>query len=363
MPSTARTPHSTMPHPPNQAQNASEPDAHPSRDGGAPPSLPAGRPRHSTVSWVPAVMLALLLLITIFLYVVSYVLLPLSAYALIMAASWLYMFAYKYVLPAVNARWEKYELELTRRVAPDRHALRAQDGRAPILYLRSFADDELSGQSSYRSSYYFRLNTEEEELISILEEQGPTDKLAGPGDARPKWGATPLRASESDWQSTVTELMTRAQLVVLRAGMSGGLLWELQQAAHLVSPERLLILIPYDEQEYELFRRQAEEYLPGPLPDYLYGDVTFGSLQGAVYFTPDWAGHFLTFESLIGDKSEPNKISTVMRLTLRPVYEQLGWHWSAPTVNAGIVPFIILFAVIGSCLFVSFLAVLFDSKD
>lgn len=349
-----------MQSPPNQPQSRPEPDTHPSpaRVGGGAPA-----PRHSTVSWWPSVIIGLMILATVFLYVAGYALLSLSPSVLLPIAIYLLMFAYKYVLPAVNTRLESYELELTRRVAPDKRALRSRDGRAPILYLRSFADDELAGQSSYRSSYYFRLNTEEEELIAILEEQGPTDKLAGPGDTRPKWGATPLHATDGDWQRTVMGLMTRAQLVVMRAGMSRGLLWELQQAARLVRPERLLILIPYDEPEYELFRQEAEGYLPGPLPDYLYGDVTFGSLRGAVYFTADRAGHFLTFESLVGDKSEPNKISTIMRLALRPVYEQLGWKWEPPRVNAGIVPFLILFAVIGSCLFITFLVMLFERED
>ena len=135
----------------------------------------------------------------------------------------------------------KYEM-------PSADALLAADARAPVLYLRSFADDGMTGAGSpgarvWRSiRWHTQVVSVEQELARVMSRVGPVVAIGRPGDSLPELGAARLYTREDEWRTKVTELMRQARLVVIRTGTTPGLQWEIEQATDLVPPERLVFV-------------------------------------------------------------------------------------------------------------------------
>jgi hypothetical protein len=153
----------------------------------------------------------------------------------------------------------------------------ARDPRPPVLYLRSFRDDE--GLSSASESF-------EQSLASVLSDIGPVIAVGRPGERLPPQGAARLYLSDEGWQPAVRDLMARSALTILGAGTSPGVLWELTRVVELVPPTRFLIAVPpalrsRDAERWKQFCTLAAEVMPHPLP---------ASLDGATFvtFDPDW---------------------------------------------------------------------------
>jgi len=133
---------------------------------------------------------------------------------------------------------------------PSADALLAADARAPVLYLRSFLDDDITGAGSlgarvWRSIRSYRhVVSVEQELARVLGRVGPVVAIGRPGESLPELGAARLYRRDDDWRATVSELMRRARLVVVRTGTTPGLQWEIEQAKRLVPPERLIFVSP-----------------------------------------------------------------------------------------------------------------------
>jgi hypothetical protein len=106
-------------------------------------------------------------------------------------------------------------------LARSAEAVRAADKRAPVLYLRSFGDDDLM-------QYY-------------------TNRIS----------------QDPQWQTDVVELMREAALVVTRIGETDGLRWELEQSLKLVPPERLVFVIPAQADRWRQFRDVLQRQVPG----------------------------------------------------------------------------------------------------
>jgi hypothetical protein len=171
----------------------------------------------------------------------------------------------------------------------------AQDPRPPILYLRPFRFD---GTLTHQERPWKMKSTYEEHLAQALGKFGPFVAIGQPGEGLPELGADRLYVDGDRWQQEVRGLMARAAAVILTAGDSWGLQWELHEAVATVRPERLLIFLPlgpsptgteddrqeaYDDRQdaYDGFRRWARHVLPKGLPEEV-GDAHF------IYFTDDW---------------------------------------------------------------------------
>jgi hypothetical protein len=226
-----------------------------------------------------------------------------------------------------------------------------EDARPPVLYLRSFLDDSITAKSikvdSTLSSAPIPLTTTEEEVLtSILAEIGPGVAIGEPGEKVPDLGMTRIYATDDKWQTTVLELMSRANLVVMRAGDTGGFWWEVQQIAQHIKPERLVFLLPFEAENelslapnktdgYEIFRQKAEKYLPCKLPLF-YGTRTKygGSLTGILYFEPGWTPHIVELSTikvpLLRRSATP---SAILKIALGPVFKQLNLKWTPPDYN------------------------------
>jgi hypothetical protein len=145
-----------------------------------------------------------------------------------------------------------------------------------VLYLRWFKEDSFLDRAYPRvgSPFLFHLlisgASEEEQLVKVLKPYGRVVAVGDPTEALPRVGADRFYLPFEGWQEPVRALISKARLVVLSLGMGEGTLWELVEAMSLLPPERLILLVPMDEEDYEAFRREAHHRLRGRcrLPEY-----------------------------------------------------------------------------------------------
>ncbi|MGH9845134.1 MAG: hypothetical protein ACREEM_40980 [Blastocatellia bacterium] len=201
----------------------------------------------------------------------------------------------------------------------------AIDTRPPVLYLRSFKDDETIARA-------VGFNSIEQEMRLVLSEIGPFIAIAEPHKEPPAPGAARLYP-QGRWQDEVIKEMTRARLVVLRIGDTKGFWWEVQEAADRVEPYRLVFLVPEGKGRYEKFHQRAREMLCCQLPEYKNGRSPFDSHGGILYFEPDGTPHLRKFKIVWLRQTFWNLFAAVLKIGLRPVYEQLGVKWSKPPVQ------------------------------
>jgi hypothetical protein len=106
-----------------------------------------------------------------------------------------------------------------------------------VLYLRSFAEDNVVLDSGGAS-----IVTADSLLGGVLRDAGPVVGLARPGDHAPPLGvATSTLDASVDWKPQIEAWIRDASLVVIQAGTTQGLLWELQTARRLCAPEQLIV--------------------------------------------------------------------------------------------------------------------------
>ena len=121
----------------------------------------------------------------------------------------------------------------------------SHDGRPPIVYLRSFADESddyrlpnfLHGVFGHRISADIPAWASQEQFLlgKYLAKIGPYVAIGRPGEPLPELGAGRIYVG-GKWEEEVLSLLRRARLVVIRAGSSTGLHWELGQVMAAVEP-------------------------------------------------------------------------------------------------------------------------------
>lgn len=206
----------------------------------------------------------------------------------------------------------------------------ASDPRPPIVYLRSFDDDEEA------------LGLEHS-LSDILGDMGPFVAVGRPGDKLPPLGASRSYQRDEDWQPYVAGLLNRAALVIMLAGRTEGLAWELRQCARRLSPERLVVLVPTERESYEAFQTIARKAgIPLTLPPFPGRDearYAADHISGLVHFDSTWRGHFSGFPKAFwkGANYEVATSSTRanprIRLALKPVANATGLPIKMPGTN------------------------------
>ena len=140
-------------------------------------------------------------------------------------------------------------LRAKRMLAKPFHDVIKVDDQSPVIYLRSFEDDEEHGAPDAGLQMFFGLsvykNTAEDIIVDSFKRLGPVIAVGKPGESLPIPGATRLYVSHEHWQAVVSDLMQRAAAVVLRAGTSTGLSWEIKHALQNVAPDRVcIVLVP-----------------------------------------------------------------------------------------------------------------------
>lgn len=193
------------------------------------------------------------------------------------------------------------------------HELLLREGRAPVVLLRSFSDDDLI-DSIFTATYRVVPGRYEDRLIKALAPLGSAVALGKPGEKDPQLGAARLYVKDEYWQSAITYLMERANVVLSVVGRAPGLWWEIEFAIQQISLERLLLFFPYPapvqtrrsywrtvflqhqvfgrfvrrklfpimdaerQERYHAFRERVNARLPQPLPEVL-GDARFISFS------------------------------------------------------------------------------------
>ena len=124
------------------------------------------------------------------------------------------------------------------------------DTRAPVLFLRSFEDDQLRFRrpwwkfiDRWFDLWSFRRNADEA-MIDEIAQYGPVVALGMPGEDRVPFGARRYYSSHDDWQDIVTKIATAAQAIVIAAGTSPGVQWEYALLARENLQGKTLLLFP-----------------------------------------------------------------------------------------------------------------------
>ncbi len=200
-----------------------------------------------------------------------------------------------------------------------------RDRRPPILYLRSFESDS-------------EVSSLEELLAAMLGRVGPFIAIGQPGEKLPKLGAARKYVGESEWKPYVATTLSRAAMVVMRAGRTTGLGWEVGQCVRRLDPRRLVVLVPSDEAQFQAFRQQAGE-AGLALPDYPSRSVApyrAGEFCGLVCFAGNWQPRFIPFPraAFFGANHEiptaQTRFGTRLQFAFAEVMASLGLPWELP---------------------------------
>ncbi len=156
------------------------------------------------------------------------------------------------------------------------------DGRAPVLYLRSFADDRTAARVDDAVAY--NIHSREEQLVAALNAFGPVIAVGKPGEPLPHLGAARLYLPSDDWRTTVLRLMELSQLIVLHLGKGEGLWWEVGQARTTQPAGKLVLLVPGQPADVAA---RLDEHLPTPsrLDEVAVADPW---VSAVIAFDSDW---------------------------------------------------------------------------
>jgi hypothetical protein len=143
---------------------------------------------------------------------------------------------------------------------------RDPDG-APILFLRGFDDDRFDFRrpqwqlpSRWFDLWAFRRNADEA-LVDEVAKFGPVVALGRPGEAARPFGALRHYSSDEAWKDTIVDTARQAGLIVLAAGDSPGLQWEIKMLGEEKLLPRTLVLFNPDPARDESNLRTLERFV------------------------------------------------------------------------------------------------------
>lgn len=123
------------------------------------------------------------------------------------------------------------------------------------LLLRSFADDQLRLVSALTSTgptapQLNLLRTRFEEVVALaMIGAGPLVAIGRPGERLAELGAARTYWADEDWQRAVQDTAYRVERVIMIAGLTEGLAWEIGKLREWGMLRKLLVLVPPDNPE------------------------------------------------------------------------------------------------------------------
>lgn len=132
---------------------------------------------------------------------------------------------------------------------PSAEELRTVDQRRPVLLLRSFDDEEESVVAAAGQGHNVAVTRLEEAIARQFAPFGPLVAIGRPGEELPTLGAARSYKTDAEWRAAVAQLMGDALMVVVIAGTSRGLGWELDALARGGHLHKLLVLMPGSERQ------------------------------------------------------------------------------------------------------------------
>ncbi len=191
-----------------------------------------------------------------------------------------------------------------------------KDSRQPIVYLRTFQDDDLnltkkqllksiwtSDKNAHKrknlSKYIpFDVEREQRAMARIFQKIGPYVALGKPGETLPELGSLKLYVSNETWQETILKLLQNSRLVIFSAGKSESLRWELKQIVQSVSPLKLLLILPIRDDIYTDFILWANEIFSCKFP------IEYPSKR-LVVFNENWTPEYLSNQKTLTGTLQP----------------------------------------------------------
>ncbi len=197
-------------------------------------------------------------------------------------------------------------IELYRRgqamLQPSVDELRAADRRRPVLLLRSFGDEDLSVVSARTHGHAVRLARLEEAIADRLRLFGPLVAVGSPGEALPTLGAARSYHSDMEWRWAVGGLMRDALLLVMVAGLTAGLRWEIEAIVREGYLPKLLILMPSSDRQrrWDVVLEELQDLqdlpthgeLPRDVPDGLLCLYVAGGEWSMLTGSSDWEADY-----------------------------------------------------------------------
>ena len=133
-----------------------------------------------------------------------------------------------------------------------------KDTRRPVVYLRSFKDDESYDVFSKKKIFQEillpshpllsggldTLTTTEQKIDRVLNSLGPCVCIGDPREYLPDLGVVRVyhRKKDNSWQDAVLKFLLSSKIVIVRAGNTKNLQWEIDRCIEILDPTRLLIL-------------------------------------------------------------------------------------------------------------------------
>ncbi len=140
---------------------------------------------------------------------------------------------------------------------PDADSVLHVDQRPPILFLRSFDDDE---KQTYANSNQAILDFSlETRLSNHFSRFGPFVAIGSPREKVPQLGAARVLLPDDQWQERVLDWMRRSQAIVMYSGKTHWVNWELRQVIESGSVPRLIVMIP-EPKRARAAKRIADAY-------------------------------------------------------------------------------------------------------
>lgn len=225
-------------------------------------------------------------------------------------------------------------------------ALLARDPRPPVVYFRSFGHDAVTAKGINSTSWI----TEEEQLATVLNGIGPAVAIGEPGEDLPDIGVSRFYVADEQWHDAVRAILPTSALAVLRIGHTESFWWEVEQAIARRAPERMVLLVPSDEDLYERFRARFATMAPctlPPLPQWRRGKWR-GSLQAIISFDPSWQPTIASVPSYpipFFRRSPASPLVPVLTMALEPVHRQMGAPWKRPGINVRLIIVLLVLAI------------------
>jgi hypothetical protein len=153
----------------------------------------------------------------------------------------------------------------------------SDDPRPPVIYLRSFQDEahEASVTAFFRDAFTGEQlagdiphsgPTEQLLLSQFFSTIGPYEALGNPAEVIPHTGARHIYKAHDTWQADLSPRLDRARLVIVHAGATPGLQWEIGYLIRRIAPMRVLLLMTGRRGDYEAFLEWAKAIFPKPFP-------------------------------------------------------------------------------------------------
>lgn len=159
----------------------------------------------------------------------------------------------------------------------------------------------LSGRGGNVFGLMGRRQVDDEQIpfASLMSLIGPYIAIARPSQTSERLdvGASRLTVSDGEWQSVVSKLIIESAAIVVEVDSSPGLRWEIEQIVRFAPAQKVLMIVPRADSDYNKFLDCVGDMFSKKLPD------ATELVSRFVMFRDDWTPVALTWDPLPFDKS------------------------------------------------------------